>query len=166
MFWITGLSGAGKSTVAKLVRKRLSATNRDIALLDGDAMRCMFGDDLSHNLEQRRISAWRNMRTCKGISDQSINVVCATISMFSDIREWGKTNIPNYHEIYLRVPLATLAERDDRGLYAPLGAGETRNVVGLDLPWDEPDCPDLIVDICSNITPDQAADQIWNHFHG
>jgi len=161
VFWTTGLSGAGKTTVSQLLHRRLIDNGHEVVLLDGDILRQIFGDDLGHSLEQRRIVAWRNIHMCKGISDQSIDVVCATISMFDEVRSWGRSNIPNYHEIYLRVPLSILKERDNRGLYNPLSEGEVRNVPGLDLPWDEPKSSDLVLDNFGDTTVEFIVDKIW-----
>jgi adenylylsulfate kinase-like enzyme len=161
VFWITGLSGAGKTTVSQSLHQRLIDSDREVVFLDGDVLRQIFGDDLEYDLAQRRISAWRNIHLCKGISDQSIDVVCATISMFDEIRNWGRSNIQNYYEIYLRVPLSVLKERDENGLYKPLSNGEERNVVGMDLPWDEPIGSDLVIDNFRGLSIEQVVDKIW-----
>jgi adenylylsulfate kinase-like enzyme len=162
VFWTTGLSGAGKTTISQLLHRRLIDNGREVVLLDGDVLRQIFGDDLGYSLNQRRIAAWRNVHLCKGISDQSIDVVCATISMFDEVRSWGRSNIPNYIEIYLRAPLSVLQERDNRGLYNPLSEGEVRNVPGLDLPWDEPKSSHLILDNFGDTTVEVIVDKIWS----
>ena len=87
VFWITGLSNAGKSSIAIHLQKKIIAKKRECILLDGDVVRQLFGRDLGYDNNQRRLSAWRNIRLCKGISDQSIDVICATISMFEFLKK-------------------------------------------------------------------------------
>ena len=90
-------------------------------------------------------SAMRNARLCRMLSDQGVDVVCATISMFRECREWNREHIPSYREIYLRVPIETLIERDQKQLYSQALRGEIRNVMGVDIEIEEPESPDVIV---------------------
>jgi len=146
VFWITGLSGAGKSTVARELSSQLRAADRPVILLDGDALRTAIAEDLAHSLGDRRRSAMRNARLCRLLAGQGIDVVCATISLFHDVQRWSRENIPGYREIYLRVPIEELRRRDGKGIYAGAQRGEMRDVVGLDVPAETPEAPDLILD--------------------
>ncbi len=160
VYWITGLSGAGKSTVGRLLVERLKVAKSNVVFLDGDTMRQVYVDDLGHTLDDRRITAMRNSRMCRMLSGQGIDVVCTTISMFKECREWNRVNIPGYREIYLRVPMKVLIERDPEGLYRRALDGETENVWGIDLPLEEPEKPDLVVDNYDPIKPETVADRI------
>ena len=111
VFWITGLSGAGKTTIGYLLYTKLKIQKNSIVFLDGDELRKIFGNDLGYSKEDRLKSATRNSRLCKLLSDQGIDVICCTISMFDTIREWNRQNIKNYFEIYLDVSLETLKNR-------------------------------------------------------
>jgi adenylylsulfate kinase-like enzyme len=160
VYWLTGLSGAGKTTVADGLFERLRADKESVVLLDGDTLRLVFGNDLAHDEAARRRSAMRNARLCHMLSDQGIDVVCATISMWDDCRAWNRANIADYVEIYLRVPLKLLRERDPKGIYARAARGELENVVGVDLAAEEPVTPDLVIDNYGETTPAGAIAQI------
>ena len=160
VWWITGLSGAGKSTVAALVRDRLAARGRPVLLIDGDAIREVLGATTSHAPEARHQLAMTYARLAREVARQGIDAVCATISMFDQVREWNRANIIRYREIYVRVPLEELERRDPRGLYARARRGEQPHVVGIDVPFEEPRRPDLVIDNFGAMDPRLAASQI------
>lgn len=160
VYWITGLSGAGKTTIGKLFYQKLKEKNFNTVFLDGDILREIFGNDLDHSLGDRKKSAMRNSRLCKALSEQGIHVVCATISMFKEIRDWNRSHIKPYTEIYLRVPMETLISRDQKQLYSRALRGEIKNVMGVDLPVDDPVNPDLIIDNDGSSTPESIADEL------
>src|SRR5580698_2375933 len=93
VYWITGLSGAGKTTVGQELWQRLRAAGRSAIFLDGDALREVIAEDLGHNTGSRRKSAMRNARLCKMLSSQGQDVVCPTISMFHEVQQWNRENI-------------------------------------------------------------------------
>jgi len=146
VYWVTGLSGAGKSTVGKAYAKRLRATGHPVIYLDGDVLREVFANDLGHSLAERLAVAMRNARLCRMLAEQGVDVVCATISMFHEVRAWNRSHISLYREIYIRVPMAELIKRDPKQIYARALRGELDHVMGIDLPVDEPESPDLILD--------------------
>ena len=160
VFWITGLSGAGKTTLGQELCSRLRATGRPVTFLDGDAMRAAIAEDLDHSAGDRRRSAMRNARLCRLLAEQGANVVCATISLFHEVQRWNRENIPGYREIYLRVPLDELRRRDSKGLYARAQSGDARDVVGLDVQAEAPEAPDLILDNYGALDVATAVDRI------
>lgn len=160
MFWITGLSGAGKTTLGRELWNRLRAAGRPAFFLDGDALRAAIADDLNHTLEDRRQSAMRNARLCRLLAEQGADVVCATISLFHEVQRWNRENIPGYFETYLRVPFDELRRRDSKGIYAAAEHGDTCNVVGLDVPEEAPEEPDLVLDNYGVIDAATAVDRI------
>lgn len=141
VYWITGLSGAGKTTIGSLLYQRLKMKQKNIVFLDGDALRSVFGNDLGYTMPERSKGAYRNARLCKMLSDQGIDVICCTISMFDDVRRWNRDNIEQYIEIYLEVSLETLKKRDQKGLYSTL----SEDVAGVDLEVDLPKNPDIVI---------------------
>ena len=161
MFWITGLSGAGKTTVGRALCGRLQAAGRPVVFLDGDALRAAISEDLGHTAGSRQQSAMRNARLCRLLADQGTDVVCATISLFHDVQRWNRDNIPGYREIYLQVPIDELKRRDSKGIYAGAHRGELRDVVGLDVPAEIPETPDLVLDNHGALDPAAAVDRIW-----
>ena len=86
-------------------------------------------------------------------------VVCS-ISMYKEVRQWNRENIPHYKEIYIKVTHETLYRRDQKQLYST----KTKNVVGVDLPWDEPDCPDVVVENDGGRTPEEIVAELTARF--
>ncbi|SPF33447.1 conserved hypothetical protein [Candidatus Sulfotelmatobacter kueseliae] len=160
VFWVTGLSGAGKTTVGRELWSRLRASGRQVFFLDGDALRAVIAEDLGHSADNRRRSAMRNARLCRLLAGQGADVVCATISLFHEVQRWNRENIPGYREIYLRVPIDELRRRDSKGIYAGAQCGDARNVVGLDVPAEYPEAPDLVLDNYGALDVATAADRI------
>lgn len=101
VYWITGLSGAGKTSVGKLLYKKMKQKYQGIVFLDGDVLREVFGNDLGYTREERIKCAMRYARLCRMLQRQGLNVICCTISMFDEIRNWNRENIENYREIYV-----------------------------------------------------------------
>jgi len=160
VFWITGLSGAGKTTLGRELTSRLRASGRPVTFLDGDALRSVIAEDLDHSAEDRRRSAMRNARLCRLLAEQGVDVVCATISLFHEVQRWNRENIAGYREIYLRVPIEELRRRDSKGIYAGAERGDARDVVGLDLPAEVPEAPDLVLDNYGALDVATAVDRI------
>ena len=161
VFWITGLSGAGKTTIGAALWMRLRDAGRAAIFLDGDTLRSVIADDLQHDPVSRRQSAMRNARLCQMLSGQGLDVVCATISLFHDVQRWNRANIPLYQEIYLRVPMDELQRRDVKGIYAKARRGQIRNVVGMDVPAEVPETPDLVLDNHGELDAAAAVNTIW-----
>lgn len=161
VFWITGLSGAGKTTVGTQLWQRLRATGRSAVFLDGDALRTVIAEDLTHSLANRRRSAMRNARLCRLLASQGTDVVCATISLFHEVQSWNRDNIPGYCEIYLQVPMPELRRRDFKGVYKRAARSDSPNVVGLDLPAEVPKAPDLILENHGSLDSEAAVERIW-----
>jgi glutamine kinase len=160
VFWITGLSGAGKTTLGRELWTRLRASGRSVTFLDGDAMRAAIAEDLDHSADDRRRSAMRNARLCRLLAEQGADVVCATISLFHDVQRWNRENILGYREIYLRVPLDELRRRDSKGLYSRAQNGDARDIVGLDVQAETPEAPDLVLDNYGALDVATAVDRI------
>lgn len=140
VYFFTGLSGAGKTTLGGLFYRRLKNTKPNAVYLDGDEMRLAFGEDIGYTHEERLRWAGRIFRVCKMLSDQGIDVVCCSIAMYESVRAWNREHITHYKEIYVRVKKETLLARNQKGLYTA-----AHNVVGIDLPFDEPQHPDLVI---------------------
>lgn len=164
VIWITGLSGAGKSTVAQQVVQRLRAEGRPAIFLDGDDLREVFGavtpNEENHGREARISLALQYARLCRVLASQSHTVVIATISLFREVHEWNRRHLPGYFEVYLKVPLEELKRRDPKGIYRKHQAGELKHVAGLDLEVDEPKQPDLVVEYAPQKSINDTANKI------
>ncbi|MBK5526802.1 adenylyl-sulfate kinase [Pseudomonas sp. TH08] len=164
VIWITGLSGAGKSTLAGEFVTRMRAEGRSVVMLDGDELREVFGAAASstqnHGREGRLALALQYARLCKMIAAQGQTVVIATISLFREVHEWNRAHLPNYFEIYLKVPVEELRRRDPKDIYRRFDAGELHNVAGLDLDIDEPLAADCLVEFDHERSSQRLADDL------
>jgi adenylylsulfate kinase-like enzyme len=150
VIWITGLSGSGKSSLARLLSSQLRTQGMAVVMLDGDELRDVFGaitpNTQSYSREGRLTIAMQYARLCLLIAGQGVVVVIATISLFKEVHKWNRANLPAYFEVYLKVPVEELRRRDPKGIYRRFDAGELTHVAGLDLPIEEPENPDLIME--------------------
>ncbi len=156
VYWITGLSGAGKTTVGRILYKKLKEKKDDVVLLDGDSLRKAISTDLGYTREDRHESAKRNVGICKLLADQGIDVICCTICMFEDIRKWSRDNNERYLEIYLKVPMEELQKRNQKNLYKE----SIDELVGLGVEMEEPENPDLIIVNDGLLSPDRIVELI------
>ena len=163
VYWITGLSGAGKTTIGKLFYEKLKEQHSNTVFFDGDTLRRVFGDDLGYTEEERRKCAMRYSRLCAMLQEQDINVVCCTISMFDSVREWNRENIHNYWEIYVKVSMETLQKRDQKGLYSGTKKEKEKEVVGIHMKIEEPKKPDLILYNDGEKRPEEQVIEILQH---
>lgn len=159
VYFFTGLSGAGKTTLGGLFYERMKARKANVVVLDGDQIRPIFGEDTGYGFEERRHLAERAFRICKMLAEQGIDVVCCSISMYHSVRAWNRQNILNYREIYIRVKGETLLARNKKGLYT-----HGKNVIGVDLPFEEPRSPDLILQNDGDRTPLELVEEIERAF--
>ena len=144
VIWITGPSGAGKTTLAKALLPHLPQPR---LLLDGDEMREALAPLAGgYDPKSRKQFAFTYARLCKLAAAQGINVVCATISMFHDVHRWNRENFPGYVEVYLDMPDAVCRKRDYKKVYhAHDCAGQKTPVAGRDFPAESPEFPDIII---------------------
>ncbi|MGP0094476.1 MAG: adenylyl-sulfate kinase [Xanthobacteraceae bacterium] len=156
VFWITGLSGAGKTTIGRSLSLQLRSAGSPAVFLDGDTLRKVVSNDLGYSAEDRRSSAMRYSQMCQMLAEQGIDVVCATISLFHDVQRWNRENISRYYEIFVRAPWPVLKRRDSKGIYARAGKGQISNVVGIDVAAEMPEAPDLILDNDATLDPEEA----------
>lgn len=159
IFWITGLSGSGKSTVSTLFHQRLKTTQQNVLLLDGDQLRSVLGLTSNYSYEDRKKIALTYCRLCKMLAEQGSDVVIATISMFHECHDWNRKNQTHYYEVYLNVPLDILKKRNPKMLYS----SPSQSIVGLDIPQEEPQKPDLIIHNHGDISPQKAVDLLWEN---
>ena len=161
VLWFTGLSGAGKSTIANLVEKKLVARGRHTFLLDGDNVRHGLNRDLGFTEADRIENIRRVGEVARLMADAGLIVLTAFISPFRAERHMVRRMVPEgeFFEIYVDTPLGVAEERDTKGLYAKARAGELKNFTGIDSPYEAPEAPEIRIDT-TELTADQAADRI------
>ncbi|MDE7003407.1 MAG: adenylyl-sulfate kinase [Oscillospiraceae bacterium] len=159
VYFFTGLAGAGKTTIGGLFYRRLKARKANVFCMDGDAMDGVF-ERTGYSTAARMKDAKVQFRLCRALAEQGIDVVMCSISMYDEIRDWNRANIDNYKEIYIKVTRDTLYRRDQKKLYSS-GAKE---VVGVDLPWDEPKTPDAVVENDGQETPEVIVARLESQF--
>lgn len=161
VLWFTGLSGAGKSTIANLVEKKLVRMNRHTFLLDGDNVRHGLNKDLGFTQTDRIENIRRVGEVAKLMTDAGLIVITAFISPFRSEREMvRKMMLPGeFLEVFVDTSLEEAERRDVKGLYKKARSGELKNFTGIDSPYEPPETPELHINT-ARITPEQAADMI------
>jgi bifunctional enzyme CysN/CysC len=161
VLWFTGLSGAGKSTIANLVEQRLVRMNRHTFLLDGDNVRHGLNRDLGFTDADRVENIRRVGEVAKLMTDAGLIVITAFISPFRAEREMVRQMLApgEFVEVHIDTPLAEAERRDVKGLYAKARAGQLKNFTGIDSPYEAPEQPEIHIDT-TGMTPEQAADAI------
>jgi bifunctional enzyme CysN/CysC len=161
VLWFTGLSGAGKSTIANLVEKKLARMNRHTFLLDGDNVRHGLNRDLGFTEADRIENIRRVGEVARLMADAGLIVIAAFISPFRAERQMVRELLPagEFFEIFIDTTLAEAEARDVKGLYRKARAGELKNFTGIDSPYEAPERPEMRIDT-SSMTPEEAADLI------
>jgi bifunctional enzyme CysN/CysC len=161
VLWFTGLSGAGKSTIANIVEQKLSARGRHTFLLDGDNIRHGLNRDLGFTEADRIENIRRVGEVARLMADAGLIVLTAFISPFRAERHMVRRMVPDgeFFEIFIDTPLAEAEKRDVKGLYAKARAGELKNFTGIDSPYEPPEAPELHIDTTA-MTAEAAADLI------
>lgn len=131
--------------MANEVVRQVREIRRTVVLLDGDAVREMFGNDLGHTMEDRRTNAQRICQLGRFLEDQGIDVVCAILSLFPETRAWNRQHLKNYYEVFIDTPMPDLVRRDPKGIYRRFNNGEIRDVAGMDIEFPQPWNADLTI---------------------
>ena len=163
LVWLTGLSGAGKSTIANLVETRLHAVGRHSYLLDGDNLRHGLNRDLGFTAADRVENIRRVAETARLMVDAGLIVIAAFISPFRAERAMARGLLADgeFIEVHVDTSLAAAEARDVKGLYQKARRGELRNFTGIDSPYEAPEAPALRIDT-THCTAEQAADKVMH----
>nr|WP_184041410.1 adenylyl-sulfate kinase [Chitinivorax tropicus] len=157
VLWLTGLSGAGKTSVANALTRTLAERRISSTVLDGDLIRARLNRDLGFSAADRTENIRRIAEVARLMANAGLVVVVATISPFARDRQLAKALIHpcRFHEIYINTPLSVCEQRDVKGLYARARGGEIAHFTGIDSPYEPPAAPDLTVD-CGDLPIMQA----------
>jgi adenylyl-sulfate kinase len=155
--WFTGLSGAGKTTLARLVETELSLRGHRVEVLDGDIIRTNLSKGLGFSKEDRDTNIRRIGFVCHLLTRNDVVAVAAAISPYRDIRDEVRREIGSFVEVYCKCPIGVLAERDVKGLYKRALAGEIKHFTGVDDPYEEPFAPEVVVETDREAPEESAA---------
>ena len=161
ILWFTGLSGAGKSTIANLVEKRLHADGRQTYLLDGDNVRHGLNKDLGFTNQDRVENIRRVAEVAKLMVDAGLIVLVSFISPFRSERRMARALVEpgEFFEVHVDTSLAAAEARDVKGLYKKARRGELKNFTGIDSPYEPPEAPEVHLDTAV-LSPEDAASQV------
>jgi adenylyl-sulfate kinase len=158
--WLTGMSGAGKSTISEQLMMRFRRCNAKVELLDGDVVRTNLSQGLGFSREDRDTNIRRIGFVSELLSRNGVIVVVAAISPYRETREEVKRRISHFVEVFVDCPLAVLAERDVKGLYKKALAGEVGKFTGISDPYEAPLNPDVIVQ-SDRESIEESVEKIW-----
>jgi bifunctional enzyme CysN/CysC len=164
VLWLTGLSGAGKSTIANRIEKKLTAAGRHTYLLDGDNVRHGLNKDLGFTAQDRVENIRRVAEVSKLMVDAGLIVLVSFISPFRSERRMARELFApgEFFEVFVDTPLAVAERRDVKGLYKKARRGELKNFTGIDSPYEVPESPEIHIDT-TTVGPEEAADRIVAH---
>src|SRR6476620_1601080 len=158
--WFTGLSGAGKTTLARLVETELSARGHKVEVLDGDVIRTNLSKGLGFSKEDRDTNIRRIGFVCNLLTRNDVVAIAAAISPYREVRDELRRDIGSFVEVYVSCPIEVLAERDVKGLYKKALAGEIGQFTGVSDPYEPPLAPEVTVN-SSKETAQESVDRIW-----
>ena len=159
--WMTGLSGAGKSTIANALELELNKKGKHTYILDGDNLRHGLNSDLGFSESDRNENVRRAAEAAQLMVDAGLIVIVGLISPFKKERDWARNLFKDnqFKEIYISTSLQECEDRDVKGLYEKARLGEVKDFTGIDSPYEVPDNPDVIIDT-ENKTVDECVHMI------
>ncbi len=163
--WFTGLSGAGKTTVSRLVENELRARGYKVEVLDGDVVRENLSRGLGFSKEDRDTNIRRIGFVCELLTRNDVIAIAAAISPYRAIRDENRGKIGRFVEVYCQAPIQVLMERDVKGLYKKALAGEVKNFTGVDDPYEPPLNPEVVIE-SDKETPEQSAAKVLAKLEG
>jgi adenylylsulfate kinase len=144
ILWLTGLSGSGKTTIAKGLGQELKERGCLVEVLDGDVVRTNLSRGLGYSREDRDTNIRRIGFVANLLSRNGVVAIVAAISPYRNSRDEVRKNTENFIEVYVNSPLEVCEDRDVKGLYAMARAGEIRAFTGVDDPYEEPINPEIV----------------------
>ena len=160
VIWLTGLSASGKTTIGTFVFKLLREREQNTIFVDGDDIRKIFNWDKEEQYfseEGRRQVSESISDICLWLDKQGMNVVCCTISLYDHLHQRNRKTFSSYFEVFLDTPFQQLCERDKNNLYAKKPPYVSKKVVGIELPFNKPKSPDLILKNKDGVDPEKLA---------
>ncbi len=157
--WFTGLSGSGKTTIANLLAKRLRDMGIMVVVLDGDILRKTLSSDLGYSKEERDKHITRVAHVCELITKNNVLNIACVLSPTKSIREYARKRINKFIEVYVRCPLEICEKRDVKGHYSKARKGEIKEFVGITIPYEEPENPEIVLET-NKLSVEESVDKI------
>jgi adenylylsulfate kinase len=161
VLWLTGLSGAGKTTIADKVYDRIAANGVNVEKLDGDVIRGFF-PSTGFTKQARDEHIKRVGFMSSRLEKHGVIVIASFISPYEETRQFVRDLCDNFIEVHVKASLEECEKRDVKGLYKKARAGEIRNFTGIDAPYEEPAAPEIVLDTV-NETIDESFETILNY---
>jgi adenylyl-sulfate kinase len=155
--WFTGLSGAGKTAMAKMIERELRGRGLKIERLDGDTVRQSLTRDLGFSKEDRDKNIERVTFVAKLLTRNDVGVLCSFISPYRERRAKSRQEIGEFIEVFVECPVEECARRDVKGMYAKAFAGEIENFTGVSDPYEEPENPEIVCHTAQETVGESAA---------
>ncbi len=162
VLWMTGLSGAGKTTIALILEEELKNRGAKFERLDGDVVRESLTRDLGFSKEDRDKNIERVSFVAKLLSRNNVGCVCSFISPYQAVRDMVRANTTNFIEVFIDAPLNVVIDRDVKGMYKKAIAGEIPNFTGISDPFEAPTNPDIHIHTDQE-TPAESAQRILTY---
>ncbi len=160
VIWFIGLSGSGKTTLCQALYSILKPRIPQLVALDGEKMRAAVGSGAGYREKDRILQFKRVQRLARELARQDLLVLVATLYSNAELLEWNRAHLDNYFEVFVDTPMDLVRQRDTKGLYSKAHRGDTKNVVGIDIPWYAPNNCDMVIDGSFAVAPEQLARQI------
>ena len=157
--WFTGLSGAGKTTIAEIVEKELRQRFGTVEVLDGDIVRTNLSKGLTFSREDRNTNVLRIGFVANLLTRNGVGVIVSAISPFKEARDQVRRRIIDFVEVFVDAPLEVCAERDVKGLYKKAFSGEIPQFTGVSDPYEAPNAPDLVLKTAEE-EPQESAQRV------
>jgi adenylylsulfate kinase len=161
VIWLTGLSGSGKSTIAKILESRFRSLGLKVECLDGDELRKAISPDVGFSRQDRELHCRRVTYISGLLAKNGIISIAALVSPYKSIRKYARENIQNFVEVWVKCSLDTCIKRDPKKLYKNASEGKISNMTGLQDPYEPPTNAEVVIDTETS-NPDQCAEKIMN----
>jgi len=164
VLWFTGLPGAGKTTIAKILEPKLREQGARVQILDGDEIRGWLSPQEGYSREDRERHLRRVAHIAELLSRNDVVVICSLVSPYRSARDYARKVIPNFVEAFVKCSLETAVQRDPKGLYKKAREGQIKNMTGTQDPYEEPPNPEMVVET-DNQTKEESAEFVLGELH-
>lgn len=162
VLWLTGLSGSGKTTIARIIEERLTTAGRRVQVLDGDEIRKGLSPEVGFTKEDRERHNRRVIFLAGMLERHDVVSIIPLISPYREVRDEARQKLQTFVEVFVDATLDTCIKRDPKGLYKKALAGQITDMTGIQHPYEAPLAPEIVIHT-DDRTPEQSADEIWDY---